>query len=131
MGYKNNRNKKGVFSMFLIRFGRWTYAGGRWFSWERFLIKGYIWTPFVKVEKRFSHRKRIASLRSLLEVSGSDGNWNDNPYLFGMHNGMELSLSILENREVQYKNAPDVFLGDVQGPREANVLGEDKPTTAE
>jgi hypothetical protein len=117
--------------MFLIRFGRWSRAGGRWFAWERIYFKGYIWTPFVKLEKRISYRKKLESLKSLLQTQGSDGNWNHNEYLYGMFNGMELTLSILENREPRFREPPDVFLETIQGCREANIIGEATPGIVE
>lgn len=38
--------------MILIRLGRWSEAGGKWFKWERIYIKSK-WTPFCKVKKRY------------------------------------------------------------------------------
>jgi hypothetical protein len=117
--------------MFLVNFGRWGHAGGKWFAWERVYYKGYKWTPFVKVKKRHSHRKNIEALKSMVSVQGDHGNWNYDDYMFGMFNGMELALSILENREPQYKNAPDVFLRDIKSGRVVNILGPHDPIIAE
>jgi hypothetical protein len=38
--------------MIAIRFGRWIYSSGRWFTWVRVLLLGYIWTPFCWVSRR-------------------------------------------------------------------------------
>lgn len=39
--------------MIWISLGRWTCKGGLFLFWERVLYKGWIWTPFVKVSKRY------------------------------------------------------------------------------
>jgi hypothetical protein len=40
--------------MIWIRFGTWNNAAGRFFVSTRIWRKGYIWTPFVKVRKRYT-----------------------------------------------------------------------------
>lgn len=42
--------------MYLIRFGRWNRAAGRWLVWERLWWRGYKWTPFCKVGLRHGRR---------------------------------------------------------------------------
>lgn len=42
-------------------------------------------------------------LRELVEIQGMDGTWNADDYMVGMFNGMELALSILEDRDPQYR----------------------------
>lgn len=39
--------------MWWIRFGRWSHAAMRVFTYDRYYRKGYIWTPFVKVKWRY------------------------------------------------------------------------------
>ena len=46
-------------------------------------------------------------MKALMSVQGSDGNWNYDSYMLGMYNGMELMLSILEEREPIFRDAPD------------------------
>jgi hypothetical protein len=36
-----------------ISFGTWNQAGGAIFNKERIRIKGYIWTPFVRLKFRY------------------------------------------------------------------------------
>lgn len=36
--------------MIAIRFGRWNYMALKKFAYNRILINGYIWTPFVRVK---------------------------------------------------------------------------------
>lgn len=49
---------------------------------------------------------RLESAKDLLEIQGSDGNWNHSHYMCGMYNGMELIIATLENREPMYRNMP-------------------------
>ena len=51
-------------------------------------------------------------LREMLDIQGSDGNWNYDEYMHGMYNGMEFALSIIENREPIYREKPTEFLCD-------------------
>lgn len=39
--------------MIFIAFGRWNHSAGRRFISERIWWKGYCWTPFVRVRKRY------------------------------------------------------------------------------
>jgi hypothetical protein len=40
--------------MIWIAWGRWNHSAGRFFTRRRIWRKGYIWTPFVVVERRYS-----------------------------------------------------------------------------
>ena len=46
----------------------------------------------------------LESMRSLVAVQGSKGNWDHDDYMRGMYNGMELMLSVAEKREPLYKD---------------------------
>jgi hypothetical protein len=52
----------------------------------------------------------IENLRKSLEIQGRHGNWNYDPYMHGMYNGMELALATIENREPEYREAPEQWL---------------------
>ncbi len=52
----------------------------------------------------------IKSLKDLLEVQGRDGNWNYDPYMHGMYNGMVLGLSLLEGKDPEYRDAPTEWI---------------------
>lgn len=39
--------------MIIINFGRWNHAAGRFFVLKRIYWKGYKWTPFCRVKKRY------------------------------------------------------------------------------
>ena len=56
--------------------------------------------------------KTIAELRNMVAIQGDHGNWNYDAYMHGMFNGMELMLATIEDREVEYKDAPDNWLSD-------------------
>lgn len=53
--------------------------------------------------------KVIADVKNVMDIQGSNGNWNANEYQFGMFNGMELILSIFEGREPQYRTMPETM----------------------
>lgn len=55
-------------------------------------------------------KKRLQELRDVHAIQGTHGNWNDHPYMLGMFNGLELALAIMEDREPQYREAPDTWL---------------------
>lgn len=67
-------------------------------------------------------------IQDLVNVQGSSGNWNYDPYMHGMYNGMELVLAVLERREPVYKTAPDVWLSDLpsSGKLETHAPSEGK-----
>ena len=53
--------------------------------------------------------KQLESLSDVLDIQGSDGNWNykgDPNYMTGMYNGMELMDSIVDNRDPKFKDVP-------------------------
>ncbi|MEC1351682.1 hypothetical protein [Bacillus licheniformis] len=52
------------------------------------------------------NEQTLRAMREMVKIQGSDGNWNYDEYMRGMYNGMELMLSVIENREPVYKEAP-------------------------
>ena len=61
-------------------------------------------------KKEFEINLKVA--KEMIQVQGSDGNWNYNPYMYGLYNGMEYILAIFENREPEFRNAPKTWLCD-------------------
>jgi len=57
--------------------------------------------------------KQVKCLKDLLELQGSNGNWNYDPYMMGMYNGLELALSVMENREPVYRDKPERWIADI------------------
>lgn len=49
--------------------------------------------------------KKIEAIRDLMRVQGAEGNYDADPYMLGMYNGMELIAAIVEGREPTYKEA--------------------------
>ena len=43
--------------MIVLSLGRWNHAAGRWFIRERIWFRGYIWTPFCRIERRWKNMK--------------------------------------------------------------------------
>ena len=54
----------------------------------------------------------ITDLRGITETQCSSGNWDYDPYMHGMANGMILALATLEGKDPVFKDAPDVWLAD-------------------
>ena len=59
-------------------------------------------------------KKLVQDLRHMVEVQGCDGNWNYDPYMQGLYNGLEFALSIMEKREPQFRDAPEQWLADIR-----------------
>lgn len=45
-------------------------------------------------------------MRDVHAIQGQNGNWDNDSYMTGMFNGIELSLAILEGREPVYRTTP-------------------------
>jgi hypothetical protein len=67
----------------------------------------------------------LIKMKELLKVQGRDGNWNLDPYMQGMYNGMELIVALAEGRDPAFRKAPENWLS-AQPQREWRGL-----TTAE
>lgn len=57
-------------------------------------------------------KSTIEQLRDVVAVQCSNGNWNANPYMHGMANGLILALAIMEDKTPQYLDAPEVWLSN-------------------
>lgn len=55
----------------------------------------------------------IKDLENITKIQCADGNWNYDPYMHGMANGMILSLATLQGKQAKYKDAPKRWLKDV------------------
>jgi len=85
------------------------------------LIKDYVDVSLgllKQLEKIKLFRARLAQpepepvikMKELLEVQGRDGNWNLDPYMQGMYNGMELMVALAEGRDPVFRKAPENWL---------------------
>ena len=46
---------------------------------------------------------RITAMKEVHRVQGADGNWDYDPYMLGLFNGMEFMLSLLEDRNPDFR----------------------------
>jgi hypothetical protein len=56
----------------------------------------------------------IETLQRCLDIQCQDGNWNYDPYLHGMANGMIFAMSLLTDKDPEFLDAPSVFLSDLE-----------------
>ncbi len=56
--------------------------------------------------------KKLKDAKSLVDAQGRDGNWNYDHYMHGLFNGMEIILSLFEERNPNFKDAPEEWLKD-------------------
>lgn len=52
----------------------------------------------------------IEELRQLVKIQCQDGNWNYDPYMHGMANGMLLMLATAEGEEPKFLDAPEKWI---------------------
>ena len=50
---------------------------------------------------------KLERMRELVKIQGNNGNWNYDPYMHGMYNGMEFMIAMLEDREPVFKSTPE------------------------
>lgn len=75
---------------------------------------GVVWYADDPAEMAVSVMKALgldhwSETQSLLTVQGMPGNWDYDPYMHGMYNGMELILAVVEGRETAFRSAPGVW----------------------
>lgn len=56
--------------------------------------------------------EKIDSMRDLLKVQCSTGNYDYDPYMHGMANGMILFLALIEGNDPEFMDAPAKWLVD-------------------
>lgn len=54
----------------------------------------------------------IEQLEAATKIQCSDGNWNYDPYMHGMANGMIFALATLRGEQPQYLDSPEKWLCD-------------------
>lgn len=65
--------------------------------------------------------KKIMQLQDVINIQSSNGNYDCNPYMLGLGNGLILAMSILTRKEPKYLDAPKKWLDDEQS-EELNVV---------
>tara|TARA_R110000868_G_scaffold378700_1_gene644290 strand:- start:243 stop:467 length:225 start_codon:yes stop_codon:yes gene_type:complete len=68
---------------------------------------------------------KIFDLKNVLAIQGTDGNWDYDPYMHGFYNGVELCLSTLEEREVNFRDAPKQWGCEKEDTKFPTFLHED------
>jgi hypothetical protein len=56
--------------------------------------------------------EKMKKLREVTKVQCEHGNWNFDPYMHGMANGLLLAVAIMEDKEPEYLEPPKEWLGD-------------------
>jgi len=54
----------------------------------------------------------MRALQEQVRIQCSDGNWNYDPYMHGMANGLICALATIEGKEPKYLNPPEKWLCD-------------------
>ena len=49
-------------------------------------------------------KDRVEELKKVHAIQGSNGNWDYDEYMLGLFNGLEMALSIMEDREPEFRN---------------------------
>lgn len=49
----------------------------------------------------------LESVQQMIDIQKQPGNWDSNPYMMGLYNGLELALAALEGRNPELKSDPD------------------------
>jgi len=67
-------------------------------------------------KKSYNHKIKLQDLREIIKIQCADGNWNSDPYMHGMANGLLMALSIVTDKrselEPAFLEAPSVWLKD-------------------
>lgn len=64
----------------------------------------------TKKPKRITRKWWATPLYNLLDIQGTNGNWNYDEYQFGLYNGIAVALAAIERRAPRFKNPPKRWL---------------------
>lgn len=64
----------------------------------------------------------LEKLKELEKIQCQPGNWDHDPYMHGMANGLILAVATLEGREPVYLEAPKEWGKDRQPPQDIEVM---------
>lgn len=67
------------------------------------------------------HETRIKRIEEMIEIQSRSGNYDYDPYMHGMANGMIYIHSILTDKNPKYLSAPSKWLKDNE--TEKNIIG--------
>lgn len=57
-------------------------------------------------------KNSIKSLKNVTKIQCSEGNWNSDPYMHGMANGLILALSLFKCGQPVFLMAPEKYLSE-------------------
>lgn len=57
-------------------------------------------------------KRRLRNLDDVISLQASHGNWNFDPYMYGLANGLILARSIMTNTEPEFLVLPKKWLKD-------------------
>lgn len=64
----------------------------------------------------------LEGMREIVGVQGYDGNWDYDEYMWGLYNGMEFMLAMVEGRDPIFRQRPKQFVGNLPaGPHRPAV----------
>ena len=69
--------------------------------------------PEINVDLLVTFQDSLKMLREILNIQCINGNWNSNPYMHGLANGMILALSLFDDKPPEYLVPPKVWLCDI------------------
>lgn len=75
---------------------------------------------------REESKKRISGLQDLVKIQSASGNWNYDPYMHGMANGLICAVACLSGEEAKYLEAPESWLKDKASSLISETQNEDK-----
>lgn len=70
----------------------------------------------------YTLEKKKEDLKRVVDIATSDGNWNYDPYLQGMANGLILAHAIINDTEPNYLNPPRVWIRDIKKSEESPTV---------
>lgn len=62
-------------------------------------------------------------LQQIIDIQGSDGNWNYDSYMHGLYNGLICARDTLRGVEPEYKSAPESWLSDIEAAAIESIDG--------
>ena len=79
------------------------------------------------IEKTKTQTEVLEALKDLITIQCSDGNWNHDPYMHGMANGLILAKSLFTGECEEFLDAPKKWLCDKE-PELSICKGDDDKT---
>ena len=58
----------------------------------------------------------LDKLKEVTAVQCSSGNWDYDPYMHGMANGLIFAVACMEDKDPVYLSAPKIWLKDISSP---------------